>query len=378
MLHFPTCISVHGRGDFVCARADFKKKMADIHSGEQSESSDSSAEHQKMVHQEEIPQQGLKRVCPGSPSPAAPHPKSPRRHTPSSTTTHMSETTEVQMEPCSGGEGWVRDPEGGVLTEGRSLSPSSTQRKSWRRSTRGRRSLPALSNTSQTLCRSISQSLPEEERLEKLMEASMRLAVEKLQDSLSTTPNGSLESLQTQVEDVQKGWCCLAKDLRSEPQCQQPPTSTANDTAMQNTLEQTRKAIHRLQAESASWDSLLDKHRSKAEELARRVEQCQETGVTLDPSCLAQSSQSQLILNKPDYHSLLCRQQPVLSTMDMVMDTQCKMVRELLSILEQSQLLVKETSCRLATDVGFQELSSDPVRDLLAGPPPSVSTNASS
>ncbi|XP_029612490.1 uncharacterized protein LOC115196073 isoform X4 [Salmo trutta] len=132
------------------------------------------------------------------------------------------------------------------------------------------------------------------------------------------------------------------------PQCQQPPTSTASDTAMQNTMEQTRKAIHRLQAESASWESLLDKHRSKAEELARQVEQCQEKGVMLDASCLAQSSQSQLIQNKPDYHSLLCRQQTVLSTMDMVMDTQCKMVRELLSIQEQSQLLVKETSRRLA------------------------------
>lgn len=33
------------------------------------------------------------------------------------------------------------------------------------------------------------------------------------------------------------------------------------------------------------------------------------------------------------------------------MDTQCKMVRELLSILEQSQLLVKETSSRLGKDM---------------------------
>ncbi|XP_029612481.1 uncharacterized protein LOC115196073 isoform X3 [Salmo trutta] len=178
--------------------------MADIHSGKQSES----CEHQKKAHDEEKPQRGLKRVCPGSPSPVAPHPKTPCRHTPASTNIQMSET-EVQMEPCSG------DPEGGVLTEGRSLSPSSARRKSWRRSTRDRRSLPSLPNTSQTICRSISQSLPEEERLEKLMKASMRLAVKKLQDSLSMTPNGSLESLQTQVAAVQKGWRCLAKDRRS-------------------------------------------------------------------------------------------------------------------------------------------------------------------
>ncbi|XP_052346130.1 uncharacterized protein LOC127914385 [Oncorhynchus keta] len=229
----------------------------------------------------------------------------------------MSETTEAQMELCSGEERNGRDPEGDVLTEGRSLSPSSTPRNSWR-STRDRRSLPSLPNTSQTICRSISQSLPEEERQEKLMEASMGLAVKKLQDSLSMTPKGSLESLQTQVEALQKEWWCLAKDLRNEPQCQQPPTSTASDTEMQNTMEQVRKAIHRLQAESASWEALLDKHRSKAEQLDRQLEQCLENGVMLDPRCLAQSSQSQLIQNKPDYHSVLRRQRAVLSTVELV------------------------------------------------------------
>ncbi|KAG7243487.1 hypothetical protein INR49_011043 [Caranx melampygus] len=50
----------------------------------------------------------------------------------------------------------------------------------------------------------------------------------------------------------------------------------------------------------------------------------------------------------------------------MKMDTQCKMVRELLSIKEQSQLLVKETSGRLAAEAGFQDLSPDPIRNLLA------------
>ncbi|XP_064862471.1 kinetochore-associated protein DSN1 homolog isoform X2 [Oncorhynchus nerka] len=159
---------------------------------------------------------------------------------------------------------------------------------------------------------------------------------------------------------------------------QQPPTSTASDTEMQNTMEQARKAIHRLQAESASWEALLDKHRSKAEQLDRQLEQCLENGVMLDPSCLAQSSQSQLIQNKPDYHSVLRRQRAVLSTVELVMDTQCKMVRELQSRQEQAQLLVNETSSRLAADVGFQYLSSDPIRDLLAGPVSSVSTNTSS
>lgn len=37
----------------------------------------------------------------------------------------------------------------------------------------------------------------------------------------------------------------------------------------------------------------------------------------LEPSCLAQSSQSILILNKPDYHAVLQRQLKVLNTMEL-------------------------------------------------------------
>lgn len=49
----------------------------------------------------------------------------------------------------------------------------------------------------------------------------------------------------------------------------------------------------------------------------RRVEQGRTGGLPLDPSCLAQSSQSQVIMSKPDYNSALCRQQTVLHTMEL-------------------------------------------------------------
>ncbi|XP_010890833.2 uncharacterized protein LOC105023383 isoform X2 [Esox lucius] len=329
----------------VVLRGLILKEMADLHSGKQSESCGSSAEKQQ-----------LKRDYPGSPNPGAPHLKTACRHTPSSDIA-LPETSEMQAEPAvelhSGGAEQKEDPEWAVQTH----NPSGSRRKSWRRSTRGRHSLSALPNTCQALCRSISRSLPEEERLEKLMEASMRLAVEKLQDSLSTTPDASLESLQAQVEVLQKEWFSLAKDLRSH-------TPTASDPG----LEQIRETIHRLQTERASWKLLLEKHRSKAKELDRRVEQGQEVGLPLDPSRVAQSSQSQLILAKPDYHSVLARQQPLLHTVDMVINTQCKMIREVLSIQESSELLLQEMSRRLAADAGFQDLSSDPVRSLLAVP----------
>ncbi|XP_029913322.1 kinetochore-associated protein DSN1 homolog isoform X2 [Myripristis murdjan] len=252
-------------------------------------------------------------------------------------------------------------------TEGLSVS-CSARRKSWRRTTRGRRSLPALPNPYQTLCRSISTSLPQQERLEKLMEASMRLAIERTQNSMQATPNASLESFQKQVEHMQKEWCCVAKSLSSEPPCQQLPASTTSDPAVQKAMEKTQKAIQRLQAECDSWEALLNKHRRKAEELARNVEEGHGSSVTLDPSSLSQSSQYQLIQSKPDYRGLLSRQKPILHVMELVMDTQCNMVKELLSIQKQSQLFVKETSGRLASEAGLQDLSPDLIRNLVALP----------
>lgn len=109
-------------------------------------------------------------------------------------------------------------------------------------------------------------------------------------------------------------------------------------------------ASFRLQAESESWEALLNQHRSKAEELERwtpvlwekfvavlyccclvtcvinpssifffrKLERGQEGGVSLDTACVSQSSQHLFIQNKPDYHNLLCRQQPMLHTIEMI------------------------------------------------------------
>ncbi len=119
----------------------------------------------------------------------------------------------------------------------------------------------------------------------------------------------------------------------------------------------------RLQAESMSWESLLNKHRSKAEELdkwaqrrkhtsthgyrrmlrfilfevlvsctslscCRCVERGEEKGVPLDPSCFAKSSQSQLILNKPDYKAVLMGQQKLLRNMELVVRPWCFILQD--------------------------------------------------
>nr|XP_020465944.1 uncharacterized protein LOC109965903 [Monopterus albus] len=300
----------------------------------------------------------LKRCSSTSPG-TAPACKSPRSDSLSSTT-QTPETGDAHSETDKQ-EMQTESAEG-------PLSPSvcpNARRKSWRRATITRRSLPILPNQYQVLCRSISTSLSQQERFKELLEASMTLAIERTQNSLQSVPNTSLQSFQKQVEHM-KAWSCLAKNIDNEPKGHHLPASADSDPFGLSGKEKIQKAINRLQAESESWKALLNKHQSKAEELKRKVEQGQEKGVSLDSTSLAQSSQYLFIQSKPDYHSLLCRQQPMLHTVAVTMDTQCKMVRELLSVMEQSQLFVKETSGQLATEAGFQDFSPDLIRNHIA------------
>lgn len=50
----------------------------------------------------------------------------------------------------------------------------------------------------------------------------------------------------------------------------------------------------------------------------RKVENGQETGVSLESTSVAQSSQHLFIQSKPDYQAVLCKQQPLLHTMSMI------------------------------------------------------------
>ncbi|XP_034045859.1 uncharacterized protein LOC117527566 isoform X2 [Thalassophryne amazonica] len=292
-----------------------------------------------------------KRCSSGSPTTASPH-KSLCTDVPSSAS-HTPDTVDRQE----------------LQTESTEGHDSPLRRKSWRRETKSRHSLPALSNPYQILCRNISPSLSQQERLEKLMEASMRLAIDRTENCLQSVPNASLELFQKQVECIHKEWACVAKNIQSEPHDQQlhATTSGSSDPAVQKSMEKMQKAIDRLQAESESWEALLSKHRDKAVELERKMEQGQERGVALDSTCVSQSSQYQFLQNKPDYQGVLCRQQPILHTITMIMDTQFKIVRELRSLAEQSQLCMKETSGRLAAEAGFQALSPD-IRNLMDVP----------
>ncbi|XP_062846897.1 kinetochore-associated protein DSN1 homolog [Trichomycterus rosablanca] len=312
--------------------------------------------------------QGTKRPLDRNPSPEPP-PKSPRTSCSDLVVPPLEAEQPDDQKPISAEVEEKKETMAAEVTAP-DVSPRS-RRKSWRRSTRGRRSLPALPNTSQSLCKSISSDLSDDERLEKLMEAAMQFTVKRLQNTLLTLPGADMESFQTQVNSLQKEWNILAKTISEENLVSS--SGTSSDPAVQRSVERTKEALSRLQAESSSWEALLQKHRCRAEELAKQVELGKEKGVTLNPS-VEQSSQSKLILSKPDYQAVLHRQQRVLRNMELVLDSQCMMMRGLLSFQEHSQSLVKETSSRLAETAGLQDLPPSPVRQLLNGPKSATSS----
>lgn len=191
----------------------------------------------------------------------------------------------------------------------------------------------------------------------------MKLVIDRTKESLQSVANSNLESFQLQVEQTLKEWDCLANRIHSESH---GPELNANAVSLDCPTVQ--KDINRLKIESESWKTLLNKYRIIAEQLEKKVQQGKETGITPDSTSLARSSQYEVIQSKPHYNLLLSSQQHTLQTMALIMDTQLKMVGNLLSIKEQSQLVVKETSEQLVAESGFQDLSSDLVKTLMEKP----------
>ncbi|XP_063071196.1 kinetochore-associated protein DSN1 homolog [Engraulis encrasicolus] len=244
------------------------------------------------------------------------------------------------------------------------LSPRSKS-KSWRRSTRSRRSLPAFPGAIQNLCKSISLSLSEEERAEKLMEAAMNIAVEKLQKAMVTVPGADLEIFQKQVATLKEQWPRVAKEIREESSKIEQGKEENNKTKPSNpnperTVTLCANAIKRLETESAMWDALLEKHKSKAEQLTKAMEEGK--GLPVDPKLVAQSSQSALIASKPEYNAILSRQTKHLHTVELLLNTQRKMCKELLSFQESCERDIKEISAKLAERAGFDDIPC-PLKD---------------
>ncbi|XP_075894699.1 kinetochore-associated protein DSN1 homolog [Nelusetta ayraudi] len=178
--------------------------------------------------------QAAKRCSSSNPS-AAPPPKSPHSDVPSPTafTSDAGDGRPVEDKPDLP----LDDTDGPPAPP---VSPA-TRRKSWRRATLTRRSLPSLPNQHETLCRNIDTSLSDQERLDKLIEASMKFAIERTKSSLQSVPNVSLESFQKQVEKMQKEWACQAINMKTGLPAREAYSGKPANAAMENV----RKSINR-------------------------------------------------------------------------------------------------------------------------------------
>ncbi|XP_069051528.1 kinetochore-associated protein DSN1 homolog isoform X2 [Lepisosteus oculatus] len=321
--------------------------------------SDPNPEGHRLPPTEDTPR-GVKRAPCRSPSPREPQSKSPR--------TSLSPVGLPPLEDAGvGGEDpGAREHEGATARGSQALSPFS-RRKSWRKSARGRKSLPALPTESDGLCKEISKDLPENERLTKLLEASVKFALTKLQQSLLHVPGADLELLQSEVSSV----CEEVSLLRSAGPSQEgpsvdtkPPDSNPPKPEASQTVEEMKRSIEILTAECSAWESLLQKHRCRAEEMARRVSEGKEHGIPLDPGLLSQSSQSKVILGKPDYRSVLQRQTPALQFMELLVDNHCKLNQMLLSFQQEAEGFLKKASAKL-TSSAFRDLEQSPIKKIL-------------
>ncbi|XP_077590920.1 kinetochore-associated protein DSN1 homolog [Stigmatopora nigra] len=233
------------------------------------------------------------------------------------------------------------------------------RRKSWRRATLSRRSLSAICNPYKTLCSGISTSLSQEDRLGLLMESALNLSMDSLRNLLLDVPESSSESFEKQAKKLKKKSISLTQNISSQ---QLPPRT--GDFKVRG-VHLFRNTIDRIQAESHSWENLSEKHKILAEELEKKLAEKQKKVISLDHECVKLSSQYGLIRTKPDYSGLLAKRRSMLNAVATFVDTRCKFNRELQSVKEVSQLMVKEISGKLAAQAGFEDHSPKVILDLM-------------
>ncbi|XP_034771782.2 kinetochore-associated protein DSN1 homolog [Acipenser ruthenus] len=251
------------------------------------------------------------------------------------------------------------------------LSPRS-RRKSWRRSiskagARGRRSLPALPKDSAGLSQAISIEMPEHKRLAKLFQESVQFAIQKLETSLKPTEEVDLQEFKA---DITNEVNLLTESLEREgafQKCTDKPQDVPPNPEMKKAMDEVRESVERLTGECKAWGDLLHKHKSGAEDILRSLEQAKVSGVPLPPEQdlgLLDPSVAAVLRSKPDYQRILRGQIPVVSRLDLVMDSHQKLLRSLRSFQDEAERTLKETSSRLAASA-FEGLEGSPVKKLL-------------
>ncbi|NXE15734.1 DSN1 protein, partial [Lophotis ruficrista] len=247
------------------------------------------------------------------------------------------------------------------------------KRRSWCRSslkgTKRRKSLPPVHQDVTELSKSISQDLPETDRLSMLLLSSFQFSAQKFEHVLKQTDSFSPEAFQASVhsasEDLKRYVQKLTRDgtLRS---CVEDPKGPRRSFVLQ-VVDLLSPLVRRFAAECQAWDGLLLRYQESAEEMSRQLEECRRKGGQAEPLGHLQTSQAQVLSTKPDYQKILDDQGEVLSCMELVLDELQQAAKLLQAFGEDSQQYLRRLSEQLATRT-FRQLENSPVRKLIAAP----------
>ncbi|NXC77714.1 DSN1 protein, partial [Anhinga anhinga] len=251
-------------------------------------------------------------------------------------------------------------------------TPQATRR-SWRRSslkgTKRRKSLPPVHQDVTELSKSISLDLPEVDRLSMLLLSSFQFSAQKLEQVLKQTDGFSPEAFKANVqlvsEDLKRYMQKLKRDGTLKTCIEDPKGSPEGCSGVQT---HPGLSLRRFTAESHSWDQLLLRHREKAEETSRQLEECRRSPGRAEPLSYLQTSQARVLSTKPDYQKILADQGDVTSCVELVLDELQQAVKLLQAFSEDSRQYLQRLSEQLATRT-FQQLENSPVRKLIAAPP---------
>ncbi|XP_010122622.1 PREDICTED: kinetochore-associated protein DSN1 homolog, partial [Chlamydotis macqueenii] len=199
------------------------------------------------------------------------------------------------------------------------------KRRSWCRSslkgTKRRKSLPPVHQDVTELSKSISQDLPETDRLSMLLLSSFQFSAQKFEHVLKQTDSFSPEAFQASVQSVSEDLKRYVQKLTRDgtlKSCVEDPKGVLLDAALDESVAQVKEYIARFAAECQAWDRLLLRYQESAEEMSRRLQECRSTGGQAEPLGYLQTSQAEVLGTKPDYQKILDEQGEVLSCMELV------------------------------------------------------------
>ncbi|GCB60029.1 hypothetical protein scyTo_0012661 [Scyliorhinus torazame] len=235
---------------------------------------------------------------------------------------HANPTCHTKMSPASPS----KEPEVSKAPSPNKQAKKSLLSQSWRRSSlkggKGRKSLPPIHQDSTEICEGIRMDLPEDERLALLLQACLEYTLQKLQRTLETREDFSLEAFQTHVSGISNDVKRVVETMKIDgtlKKCTEKPDDVLPAPETEIMMKQLKDDIARLNAECKAWDRLLDVYQQNIN-AASDLGKVAVAGETLEPVMMMENSQIDVIKTKPDYRCYFDEDVTILQNMECIMD----------------------------------------------------------